>query len=113
MNKFEKYKLWLGIIAMSIFICSYSFAELIFPVDVFDRLSFVSTVNSLAFSLILIVARFGTSGMTRFFYSLGIGLSISYSASRLINPIEEFRFVDVVMILITSFVVFYDFTRNK
>ncbi len=107
----DKYRLWLGTGAILLFICSYPLAEIIFPVDIFDRLGLVSTANAVAFALVLIVARFATRGLTRFIYSLGIGLVISYAACRIIDPLEEFRGVDILMIVITSIIVFYDYSK--
>ncbi len=108
----EKIKILLSSIVIILFVGNYQLCEYFYSDDINKWWVLRTNIYAVIFALSLTLARIGKEGVLRFILSIGIGLSISDVIDRLVFNSNIFNYSDILMIITTVSIAFYEYVKN-
>lgn len=116
LSKRSKNKAVLAIIIMSLCLANYHICNFVFGDNLTNWWKLKLIIINFCFALCFTLARIGTRGLARFVLSLGIGFFIAGIFDRIFFNIQQYRWIDLLMItitVITSYIEVYVNSRSR
>ena len=109
----SKIKIALPIIALLLFVFNYQICEYFYPDNINSWWTLKINIYAVIIALLFLYASFNKKGLTRFFLEIGVGFSVSNVIDKCYYNTREFTKSDVLMILLTIAIAFYNYKKNE
>jgi hypothetical protein len=109
-------KISLYIIAILLFVSSYSICDLFYYNeeirDIKKWWNLRSNIYAIIIMLVFYASLIGTKGVLRLILSIGVGLCISNVIDKVYFNVLDFTYTDIIMILLTICISLYDYLNT-
>lgn len=108
-NLRRKVKIILLISSILLFILNYKICDLFYPEDIDKWWGLKSNIYGVIMGLVFISSSIGTKGLVRLIFNIGIGFTTSNIIDKCYFNVLEFRYNDIIMIILTLCLSFYEY----
>ena len=110
-------KKFLHILAILLFVSNYQICDYFYFVDgVLDKKGWWGlklNIYAVVLAIIFYASRIGSKGFLRFILNIGIGFTISNMIDKCYYNVLEFRYNDIIMIILTVCFSLYEYLNSK
>lgn len=112
-NLKQKVKIFLVIVSVILFVSNYQICEYFYPKDVEKWWGLKSNIYAVIVGLVFASASIGVKGVLRLVLNIGLGLAISNIIDKCYFNVLEFRYNDIIMIVLTISFSLHKYLNNQ
>lgn len=112
-NLKQKVKIFLVIVSVILFVSNYQICEYFYPKDVEKWWGLKSNIYAVIVGLVFASASIGVKGALRLVLNIGLGLAISNIIDKCYFNVLEFRYNDIIMIVLTISFSLHKYLNNQ